>query len=214
MGLTTNMNRKLTFSIVYKAVILAGILAFAAKAHSQTTTNTVPSLGDSLSSVASWAGNINTNLHYADVILWDGPVYENQVNVANELGGSYDLWRSDTNALTGNSLLFAGVETRNRQAGIAGSWLSEGFGGEFGWMKGDFRAGLFCDGVHLDNPGAVGATSHFAFEGGIFADKMLSSASAVGLFGSFQTGQKYPILGAHLVVTFGNGTGFLGLFKH
>lgn len=175
---------------------------------------TAPSIGDDISSVAGWLGNINTNYHYQDVILWDGPIYQNQVNIANEIGGSYDVFRSNTNVATSSSLLFGAIETRQRQAGIAGSWLSHGAGGEFGWQRCDFRGGLFIDGVYLDHPSTVGATRHIGIEGGVFADKMLSAASAVGVFVSGQSGQKYPLFGANLTVSFGNGTGLLGLFSH
>jgi hypothetical protein len=177
-------------------------------------TNALPSIGDDLTTAAGWVSTVNTNYHYADLVVWDGPVYENQVNVANEIGASYDFWRSQTNALTTAPLLFSAVETRERQAGIAGSWLSESGGLEFGWQHCDFRAGAFGDGVYLNHPSAVGSKHRFGFEGGMFVDKMVSSAAAVGLFVSGQSGQKYPLFGANLNVSFGGGTGFLGLFKH
>jgi hypothetical protein len=188
-------------------------MASAATSRAQSS-NTPPSIGDILSTGAGWIGNINTNYHFQNAIVWDGPIYENQVNVANELGASYDLWHSDTNSMTTNGILFGAIETRQRQAGIAGTWLSHGGGAEFGWQKCDFRGGLFIDGVYLDHPSSVGASSHLAGEVGLFADKMLSSASAVGIFVAGQSGQKYPIIGANLNVSFGSGGGFLGLFKH
>jgi hypothetical protein len=173
-----------------------------------------PSLGDDLSSIGKWAGNINTNYHFADVLVWDGPVYLNQVNVANELGGSYDIWHSDSNPLTTNGVIFGALEGRFRQAGIAGTWVSEAGGFEFGWQKCDFRAGLFVDGVYLNQPAALGSKHRESAEFGVFVDKMLSSASALGLFVADEPDLKYPLLGANLNISFGNGTGFLGLFKH
>ena len=198
---------------VYVAPVLpsAAVLATSAPGASPAPATKAPTLVDTLSLGASWLGNINTNYSYQDVILWDGPVYENQVNIANELGGSYDIWHSVTGPTT-NGLIFGAIESRSRQAGIAGSWLSEGLGGEFGWQKCSFRGGVFVDGIYLNHPSAVGAKSRLGAEGGVFMDDMLSAATAAGVFISGQTGQKYPIIGANLKVTFGNGGGFLGLF--
>ena len=146
------------------------------------------------------------------MILWDGAIYEDQVNVANELGGSYDIWHSSTNKLTTNGLEFAAIEIRSRQAGVTGGLISEQFGVEFGYEKCDFRAGLFADGVYRNHLAPGLATTREGFEGGFFADKMFTASTAAGIFVSFQTGQKYPIFGVNFHATFGNGAGFLGLF--
>ena len=201
--------------IIGLAALLAGI------SQAQTNTPTPPTVNGLISTFGNWVGSYDTNLTFDDVIIWDGPIYQNHVNIGNEFGISYDVWRQtiSTNntslASVGNKLggqMFLAPEARFRQASTAGDLLSEGGGIEFGWMKYDFRAGLFGDLVYLDHPGAVGRTSHLQGEGGIFAEKMLSKASALGMFISLQTGQKQPIIGANLNVSFGNGTGFLGLF--
>ena len=186
-------------------------------------TNPQATVNGLISTFSGWISKFDTNLNFQDVILWDGPVYQNQINIANEMGGSYDFWRQKVSASNtglasvGNKLggqMFGAVEARLRQAGIAGTRLSEGAGGEFGWMKFDFRAGLFADAVYLDNPAAMNTSSkdRIVPEVGLFADKMMTSSSAVGIFISEQLHQKYPIIGANLNVSFGNGTGLFGLF--
>lgn len=201
--------------------MLAALLCGAGYSQAQTDTNTQPTVPGLISTFGKWVGSYDTNLTFDDVIIWDGPIYQNQINIGNELGGSYDVWRQkiSTNntsiASVANKLggqMFGAVEARLRQASIAGDRLSEAGGLEFGWMKYDFRAGLFSDLVYLDHPGAVGRSGHIQGEGGLFAEKMLSKSSALGMFISLQTGAKQPIIGANLNVSFGNGTGFLGLF--
>jgi hypothetical protein len=216
-----NPMKKITTLILIAAAALLLLTAVNANAQTDTNTPTPPTVNGLISTFGSWIGTYNTNLSFQDIIIWDGPVYENQVNIGNELGASYDVWRQtiSTNntglASVGNKLggqMFLGLEARIRQASVAGARVSEAGGLEFGWMKYDFRAGVFADGVYLDHPSVVGVTGHEQAEFGIFAEKMLSPSSALGMFISEQTGQKFPIIGANLNVSFGNGTGFLGLF--
>ena len=145
--------------IIGLAALLAGI------SQAQTNTPTPPTVNGLISTFGNWVGSYDTNLTFDDVIIWDGPIYQNHVNIGNEFGISYDVWRQtiSTNntslASVGNKLggqMFLAPEARFRQASIAGDLLSEGGGIEFGWMKYDFRAGLFGDLVYLDHPGAVG----------------------------------------------------------
>lgn len=197
--------KRIRTSILTAALLAALCLPLAAQ------TNT-PSLGDSLSSVFSWVGNINTNYHYQRVILWDGPFYVNQVNVGNEFGGDYDFYRSNTNLVTQSGLWYSGVESRQRQAGVTGTWLSEQGGLSFGYQKCSVRAGAFLDYVHNDQPLALGSTGHKqAYEVGLQASQMLSTSSALGLFVSYQEGIKYPLFGLNLHLTFGGGNGLFGL---
>lgn len=202
------INRRLTQSILCSAfILLTSHLAGA-----QTDTNspasppTIPGVG---STVAQWFTGQNTNLSWPDVTVWDGPVYLNNVNVANEFGGSFDLWRSGTNTA---SILFAAAEGRTRQAGIAGTFVSQNAGAEFGWMKYDVRLGAFLDGVYRNNITIGDAHDRLGVEVGLFADKKLTENTGLGFFISYQSGQKYPLIGGQLNVSFGNGNGFLGLF--
>jgi hypothetical protein len=192
--------------------MVAAALVLAVNVQAQTNTPTPPTPSGVIAKAESWLDHFDTNLSYSDVIVWDGPVYQDQVNVANELGASYDVWRSTTNTA---NMFFAGVEARLRQGAIAGAFVSEGVGGEFGWMKYDFRAGLFANGVRRENSlAAKTGGGHYAFELGAFADKMLSTSSAVGVFISKQTADSShaPLIGVDFNLSFGNGKGFLGLF--
>ena len=172
-----------------------------------------PTLGNTLSQVGTWAGTINTNYHYQAVMVWDGPIYANQVNVANELGGSFDFYTSSANRMADtNGFTLAAVEARSRQAGIAGTFVSEQGGLQFGYEKCDFRAVVYLDYVNNAHPENLGSTKRNTFEGGLMVDKMLSASSAVGVFAAWQRGIKYPIIGAQLNVSWGGGTGLFGLF--
>jgi hypothetical protein len=210
------------FSRVSKVIVISALLLGAGlAARAQTITNTEPTVPGLVSTFGNWVGSYDTNLTFQDIVLWDGPVYQNGVNFANELGVSVDLWKQKigTNnvglASVGNKLggqLFQAIEGRFRQASIGGLNLSEAGGIEFGWTKYDFRAGVFGDCVYLNRPEEVHMTHRVTGEFGAFADKMLSKSSAVGIFISQQIGQDAKIIGANLKVSFGNGTGFLGLF--
>jgi hypothetical protein len=176
----------------------------------QAQTNTTPTLGGLASTITGWIGNINTNYSYADVILWDGLIYENQLNVANELGGSYDLWHSVVVPNNSTGTLFDSVEGRFRQAGIAGVFASEQGGDEFGYMKGDFRIFGYVDGVFLQNPQVFSGSSHKgAWEVGLQAEKMFSQNMAGAIFIGMQEHQKYPLIGVNITVTFGTIGGLL-----
>jgi hypothetical protein len=220
-GCTPNKTMKKITKLMWILAVVGLAILFACGARAQTVTNTEPTVPGLISTFGNWVSTYDTNLTFDDVIIWDGPIYQNNVNIGNELGASYDVWRQkiSTNntslASVGNKLggqMFLALEGRCRQASIAGNRVSESGGIEFGWMKYDFRAGLFADGVYIDHPSAVGVTGHEQAEFGLFMEKMLSKASALGAFISEQTGQKQPIIGANLNVSFGNGTGFLGLF--
>jgi len=204
-----------------QSIILAALLCCAGISQAQTITNTPPTVPGLVSTFGNWVGSYDTNLSYQDIVLWDGPVYQNGVNFANELGASVDLWKQKISpnnvglASVGNKLggqLFLAAEGRFRQASINGLNLSEAGGLEFGWTKYDFRAGVFGDCVYLNDPDKVHMNHRITGEFGVFADKKLSPASAVGIFLSQQIGQDAKIIGANLKVSFGNGTGFLGLF--
>ena len=148
-------------------------------ASAQTSTNTPPTIPGISTTVSQWFTSQNTNLTWQDVTIWDGPVYLNNVNVANEFGGSYDLWRSGTNA---NSILFAAVEGRTRQSGIAGTFVSQNAGAELGWMAYDVRLGAFLDGVYRNNTTIGDAHTRLGVELGLFADKKLSQNTGLGFF--------------------------------
>ena len=206
---------------ILKLTLAAMLCVAGYQSHADTNAPIAPTVGGLTSTFADWISTYDTNLSFQDFIVWDGPVYQSGVNIANELGFSYDFWRQgiSTNntgvAAIGNKLsgqLFGAFEGRFRQGGIAGNWVSMAGGAEFGWQKYDFRAGLYANGVYLNNPSVMNVKHRETAEVGLFADKMMTKASAVGIFIAEQIYQKSPIIGANLNVSFGNGTGFLGLF--
>lgn len=193
---------------------IIGALAFIGAVTSQAQTPSLTGTNGVIATVAGWVSSYNTNLAFADFIGWDGPVFQNNVNIGNELGASYDLWRSQK-ANNPNGLFFVAPEGRFRQAAVGGALSSENIGGEIGWQKYDFRAGLFGDAVHRENGlTAVTGDGRFGGEIGVFADKMFSVASGAGLFVSEQPDSRShtPLFGLQLSLSFGNGSGFLGLF--
>lgn len=209
--------------ILITLTAMAALLAIGFTAMAQTNAPTQPSVNGLIGTFSTWVSSYDTNLTYQDFIVWDGPVYQRNVNIMNEFGASYDVWRQtiSTNntglASAGNKLggqMFLAPEGRFRQANIAGDWVSMGGGIELGWQKFDFRAGGFVDGVYLNNPEALGRphSERETAEFGLFADKMMTKATAAGIFISDQLHQSAPFFGVQLNVSFGNGTGFLGLF--
>jgi len=190
-------------SIALAAALLCGL------STAQAQTNTPPTFTGALSTAANWVSTINTNYSWADVILWDGAVYANQINVANELGGSADLFHSVNEPNNMNGCLFDALEARARQAGIAGTFVSEQGGDELGWMKGDLRVFGFADFVYLEQPQVLNAPCREAYEFGLQAEKMLSTSTAMALFVSKQEHQKSPFIGVNFTVTFGTIGGLL-----
>jgi hypothetical protein len=206
---TKNQNMKKNITVLFVGALL-GLGAVTSQAQ------TVPSITGTngiLYTLVGWVGSYNTNNAFGDFLGWDGPIYQNQVNVANEIGASYDLYRSAP-AFSPSGLFFIAPEARFRQAGIVGVFVSEQGGIEGGWEKYDFRAGIALDGVHRENMLATRTGGgHAALEVLVFADKMFSSASGAGLFAGMDTGDNAhaPVIGVNLNLDFGNGSGFLGL---
>lgn len=166
-----------------------------------------------LAEVEGWAGSYNTNNLYGNILIWDGVVLQDQIAVGNELGASWDIYRTAP-ANSPSGFAYFAAEERFRQAGIAGSLLSEAGGAEVGWTKYDFRAYGFMDGVHRENAAATSTSGgHVAMEVGVGFDKMMGAAGGLNTFISWQTGDhsKAPFIGASMEFGFGNGTGFLGL---
>jgi hypothetical protein len=193
--------------------IAAGLLLVAAvNARGQTITNTAPNIPGLTSTLGNWLSSYNTNFTFQDIVIWDGPIYQDGVNVANELGGSVDLWKSKP--IKNGGSLYVAVEARFRQASVGGLNLSEGGGIQLGWTKYDFKIGLFGEVVYLNHPDEVGLPPdrHLTGEFGIQAMKMLSPSVATGIFISQQIYQPAQIIGVNLNVSFGNGTGVFGLF--
>lgn len=191
---------------------------------SVTLTTNAPSGGDNIptvqgvgTTVGGWLTHENPTNRYQDVLTWTGPLYQNGAPIANETGGSYDLWRSSktgyypfTGTNSANSSLFAGAEVRGRFS--APGLVSTQAGPEFGWMQNDVRLGVSIDFVyHSSTTGDVSNTRK-RWEFDFFADHMVSQNAALGLVVGFQQHEKYPLFLPSVSISFGNGSGFFGLF--
>jgi hypothetical protein len=173
--------------------------------NAETATTSPPTYAQLGGTFASWLLTVNTNYSYATVLLWDAPVYQENINIANETGFSLDLWRQNIAPFQN---IFESIEGRFRQAGIAGVFASDGFGPEVGYMYGSLRVGAYFNYVYNENPVALGEHVRNNFEYGAFADQMMNSSTAAGFFISRQShGPKLPVIGINVTVTFGTQTG-------
>lgn len=202
------MNKKI---LIIGIALAAMVINVEAQTNVQGTIQTIEGFGNT---IGGWFTSENPANRFQDVQTWAGAVNQNNAPVANEVGASYDLWRQHadyfpyTGATNQNkSSIYAALEGRVRDSQIG--VMSVGVGPQIGWMQNDIRIGLFLEPVYrLDMK-----RSKFRFEGGLFAEKMLTANTAVALMLSQQTHEKVPFVGAQFTVSFGNGSGFLGLFN-
>lgn len=204
-----------------KSALFGVALLAATVIHAQTInpveleTNGTLSLVQGVgTTIGGWFTSENPANRFQDAQTWAGVVNQNNAPVANEIGGSYDLWRQKqdyfpyttaTNQSSTTVYLALDGRVRDAQIGI----MSIGVGPQFGWMQNDVRIGVFVEPVYrLDQK-----HSRFRAEFGLAAEKMLTANTAVGLLVSQQTHEKTPFFGGQFSVSFGNGSGFLGLFN-
>lgn len=202
------MNKKI---LSIGIALAAMVINIEAQTNAQTIVQTISGVG---TTIGGWFTSENPNNRYQDVQTWAGAVNQNNAPVANEVGASYDIWRQhgDYFPYTGatnqnNSSIYAALEGRVRdsQVGI----MSIGAGPQVGWMQNDIRIGVFAEPVYrLDQK-----HSKYRGEFGLMAEKMLTANTAIALMLSQQTHEKVPFIGAQFTVSFGNGSGFLGLFN-
>ena len=197
---------KQTMKIKLKITMALAVLGLAWGAQAQPSlTGTNGLIGNAI----SWFTSINTNYSFADVVIWDGPVYVQQLNVANEAGLSYDLWHSDNTPNYAAGTVFAAIEGRFDQAGIAGAFVSEQGSLEFGYMKGDLRAFGFLGAAYFEEPQVFNTSHRLALSGGVQLEKLWSAdGTGAALFVEMQQHQRAPIIGANLTVSFGTIGGF------
>lgn len=176
---------------------------------------TIPGVG---STIGGWLTSENPTNRYQDVLAWTGPLYQNGAPIASETGGSWDLWRSagtDYYPFTGtnaaSATLFAGPEIRGRFS--APGAISSQFGPEFGWQQNDVRLGVAVDFVYRNSTTGDISNTKKRFEFDFFGDKMVSQNAGLGLLVGFQQHERYPLFMPTLSLSFGNGSGFLGLFN-
>jgi hypothetical protein len=211
-----------------RLVLLSGALMLALSASAQTTavdthvaaamaSTSTPSIEQDVQGVGTtiggWFTSENPANRFQDVQTWAGAVNQNNAPVANEVGGSYDIWRQHSDyypytAATNqsDSSIYIAAEGRIRDAQIG--VMSIGVGPQIGWMQNDVRIGVFAEPVYRFDK----KNSHYRAEFGIAAEKMLTANTAVGLLLSIQTHETVPFIGGDFSVSFGNGKGLFGLF--
>ena len=198
-------------SVLLGVALLTAATVTHAQTTNQTTVQTIEGFG---STVGGWFTSENPAQRYQDAQTWAGVVNQNNSPVANEVGGSYDLWRSETKyfpytGLTNQPATSLYLATEGRVRSAQPGVLSIGIGPQFGWMQNNIRIGAFVEPVYrLDKK-----HSKYRAEFGLTAEKMMTANTAVDFFLSLQTHEKVPFVGGAFHVSFGNGTGFLGLLN-
>jgi hypothetical protein len=203
-------------------IVLTAALALTLALKAQTPplpsgTNTVEIVQGIGTTLGDWFTSENPTNRYQDVLTWAGVINQNGAPVANETGGSWDLWRqnkdyypfiSGTNQ--SSSTLFLGPEVRGRfsSPGI----VSGQAGPEFGWMENDIRLGAAVDFVHRFSTLGSRSSAKERWELDFFADKMVSKNTAVGFMLGFQAHEPIPLFGGQMNISFGNGKGLFGIF--
>jgi hypothetical protein len=152
--------------------------------------------------VWQWGTSVNTNSMWQPATAWTCPVWNAAGStIANETGASYALQFGDP-----QNGFFAGPETRIRAAGTPGTLVSTGGGARVGYEYYDIQVGGYLDG------GYGSLLNRGYFEAGGFFDKMLTQNTATGIFGGWNSASHGWLFGGNLTITFGNGSGVLGMF--
>ena len=111
------------------------LLLLAAPAQAQST--------NFLVSVENYFTGINTNYTFNRVLVWDGMEYQNGVNIADDLAGSFDVY-APKGCYTGG--LTVSLEGGMRNAGVAGTIVSGQGGAGLNYNYYDVRLGAYADG--------------------------------------------------------------------
>lgn len=180
-----------------KLLTCAAALLAAVTVTEAQTTNAAPSPQNFATSIIQYFGTINTNYQFQPFIIWTEGDYQNQVNFANAVDVSYDVYTTAA-AYTGG-VSFA-LELGMRNAGIAGT-IADGHGGlQLAYNYYDTRIEGYGDAVYEDAfGGKVGG------EFGIRALKKATPNTFFGLSLGFQvptSGPSYPIVGVLAGATF------------
>jgi hypothetical protein len=138
-----------------KLILIALVAVFTASySQAQVITNTTfaSPYQNIISSATEYLTTINTNYQFAPLLLWDEVNYQNQIDISDGIGVSYDIYQPagcygtiNTNGVTKGG--FTGsVEAGIRNIGIAGQVCSGQGGFGLNYNLFDVRAGLYIDG--------------------------------------------------------------------
>ena len=180
------------------ALSVIGLCALSATA--QTQTNQPPPTPQAFyQSVLDYFGSNDPTMQFTRFKLWTEGDYQNNVNFADKIAVSFDLYTSDatyTNAIT------FGVEAGMRNAGIAGTIVDGGGGVNLSYNVDSIRVEGYADGAYSQI-----SQEPFA-ELGIRILKKATANTFLGLSLGFQVpttprgGPAYPIFGVLAGATF------------
>lgn len=178
-----------------RIIAALSLLLTAVTAKAQTTIQPPPTPQNFATSVIGYFTTINTNYTFTRFNLWTEGDYQNQVNFADAINVSFDVYCS---SYTGGISIAPELGMRN--AGIAGT-IVDGHGGiQLAYNYYDTRLEGFGDAVYEDAfGGKVGG------EFGIRALKKATPNTFFGLSLAFQvptSGPSYPIVGVLAGATF------------
>ncbi len=113
---------------------LIGLIGCGLPAQAQTT--------NFLNSVENYFTGVNTNFTFSRVLVWNGMEYQNGVNIADDLAGSFDVYAPKGCYMGGFT---ASLEGDMRNAGIAGTIVSGQGGAGLNYNYFDVRLGGYAD---------------------------------------------------------------------
>ncbi|MGA3268052.1 MAG: hypothetical protein ABSE16_14650 [Verrucomicrobiota bacterium] len=149
-----------------------------------------------LVSVEYYFTGINTNFTFQRVQVWNGMEYQNGVNIADDLAGSFDVY-APTGCYTGG--LTVSLEGDMRNSGIAGTIVSGQGGAGLNYNYYDVRFGGYAD-------GGYDAVTHQGYgELGLRVMKKMTPNTFAGISLAVQLptkGTTYPLAGVFAGVTF------------
>lgn len=187
-------------------VLIAATVSLSYVSSAQITTNTFTDPYQSIvSSAESYLTSVNTNFTYAPVLLWDEVNYQNQVDISDGIGLSYDIYTiygtygtiGTNGTLTGG--MTVSLEGGIRNIGIAGQVCSGQGGAGINYNLFDIRFGVYVDGGY----NAIHSTGFV--EAGFRLLKKPTQNTFAGLGLALQypnKGPQYPLVSIFAGVTF------------
>jgi hypothetical protein len=171
-------------------------------------TNNIPPLPASqagfISTVFGWFSSFDPNMPTFSAnrgMLWAGAssIQNGPVNLVNDIGGSYDIYRSTTN--TASSIWWVAPEANIRNSGVAGTLVSVQAGLGAGMILYDFRFGLYGTGGYYMTPMDAGQGKMFG-EFGLRAVKGIGAHFGTGVAAGFQFPDSRQVYSAFLTANF------------
>ena len=179
---------------------VAAAIALASSSQAQSITNSPPPTPQAFyTSFLDYFTSNDPTMQFSRFKIWTEGDYQNNVNFANKIALSFDVYTTDSKYT--NAISF-GIEGGMRNAGIAGTIVDGTAGAELAYSINSIRIEAYAD-------GGYGTISHQGFaELGMRVDKKLTPNTFAGLSMGFQVpttpkgGTAYPIIGVLVGATF------------